>query len=140
MKKDLDEVKKPEIADGGDKSVIDQYIAGFSIYMQEKLREIRDVIKSSAPDAIEKIAYQMPTFYLHGNLVHFAGYKNHIGLYPTPSGIDSFKEELGCYKNAKGSVQFPIDKPLPLDLIRRIVEYRVEENIRKAADTKRKKQ
>lgn len=90
------------------------------------------MIKESAPDAEEKISYQMPTFALHGNLVHFAAHKNHIGFYPTPSGIEAFKEELSEYKGAKGSVQFPIDKSLPYELLSKIVKFRVAENIRKA--------
>lgn len=95
---------------------------------------IRKVIKESAPDAKEKISYQMPTFALHGNLVHFAAFKNHIGFYPAPSGIEAFKEELSVYKGAKGSVQFPINKPLPYELISKIVKFRVAENIKKAED------
>jgi uncharacterized protein YdhG (YjbR/CyaY superfamily) len=92
------------------------------------LYELRQTIREAAPDAEETINYQMPTFTLNGNLVHFAAFKNHIGFYPTPTGIDAFKKELSVYKGAKGSVQFPIDQPLPLALIRRIVEYRVKEN------------
>lgn len=118
----------------GDKTTftsINEYISTFPPEVQEILSSIRKVIKEAAPDAVEKISYQMPTFALHGNLVHFAAYKNHIGLYPTPNGIEGFKEELSAYKGAKGSVQFPIDKPMPYDLINRIVKYRVAENTRK---------
>ena len=111
---------------------IDEYILKFSPEVQEILKKLRKVIKESAPRAEEKISYQMPTFALHGNLVHFAAYKNHIGFYPTPSGIDAFKHELSEYKGAKGSVQFPIDKPLPYDLISKIVKFRVAENIKQA--------
>ncbi|MFW2487964.1 iron chaperone [Clostridium chromiireducens] len=118
---------------------IDEYILQFSPEIQEILETLRKVIKESAPDAAEKISYQMPTFVLHGNLVHFAAYKNHIGFYPTPSGINEFKDELSEYKGAKGSVQFPIDKSLPYELISRIVEFRVDENIRKAEDKLKKK-
>lgn len=118
---------------------IDEYILQFSPEIQESLKTLRKVIKESAPDAEEKISYQMPTFVLHGNLVHFAAYKNHIGFYPTPSGIDKFKSELSEYKGAKGSVQFPIDKPLPYELISKIVKFRVDENIRKAEDKLKKK-
>ena len=100
---------------------------------------LRKVIKESAPDAEEKISWQMPTFVLHGNLVHFAAYKNHIGFYPTPSGIDAFKHELSEYKGAKGSVQFPIEKPLPYELISKIVKFRVAENIKIAEDKLKKK-
>ncbi|EQB20626.1 hypothetical protein UNSWDHB_2051 [Dehalobacter sp. UNSWDHB] len=95
---------------------------------QEILRAIRNVIREAAPDAVEKISYQMPTFVLNGNLVHFAAFKNHIGFYPTPSGIEAFKQELAGYKGAKGSVQFPLNKPIPYELISKIVKYRVAEN------------
>lgn len=113
---------------------IDDYISKFPTEVQEILMTIRKVIKESAPDAKEKISYQMPTFALHGNLVHFAAFKNHIGFYPAPSGIEAFKEELSVYKGAKGSVQFPINKPLPYELISKIVKFRVAENIKKAED------
>lgn len=112
---------------------IDEYILQFSEDVQTILEELREVIKQAAPDATEKISYQMPTFYLHGNLVHFAAYKNHIGFYPAPSGIEAFKSELSMYKGAKGSVQFPINEPLPFDLISEIVKYRVAENLNKEA-------
>lgn len=118
---------------------IDEYISQFSPEVQEILQTLRRVIKESAPDAKEKISYQMPTFDLHGNLVHFAAFTKHIGFYPTPSGIATFQHELSPYKSAKGSVQFPIDKPLPYDLIRRIVEFRVAQNIEKAECQKKKK-
>jgi len=97
---------------------------------------LRAAIRAAAPDAEEKISYQMPTFALHGNLVHFAAHPHHIGFYPAPSGIAAFAEELAPYKSSKGAVQFPLDQPLPLDLIRRIVEFRVEEN-RAAAQARR---
>ena len=113
-------------------STTDEYIGLFPDNVQKILQEIRQVIKTAAPEATEKISYQMPTFYLEGNLVHFAAFKNHIGFYPVPSGIDKFKEELSQYKGGKGSVQFPLDKPMPYDLIRRIVLFRVEENLKKA--------
>lgn len=111
---------------------IDAYIATFSPELQEKLQSIRTVIQESAPEATEKISYQMPTFDLHGNLVHFAAFKNHIGFYPTPNGIDEFEEELAQYPRSKGAVQFPHDRPLPLALISRIVQYRVARNNEKA--------
>ncbi len=117
---------------------IDEYIALFPGEVQKKLEEIRAVIKSAAPDATEAISYQMPTFKLHGNLVHFAAYANHIGFYPAPQGIEKFKEELSKYKGSKGAVQFPIDQPVPLDLIRRMVEYRVQGNLAKATLKKKK--
>ncbi len=110
-------------------STIDEYIAGFPETTQKILQEMRAVIKAAAPDAKEKISYQMPTFTLGGhNLVHFAAFKNHIGFYPAPSGIEAFQQELAPYKHSKGAVQFPIDQPMPWELIRRIVEYRVAEN------------
>ncbi|MEF2966989.1 DUF1801 domain-containing protein [Paenibacillus sp. M1] len=121
---------------------IDEYISNWPADVQEILQTLRQVIKNAAPDAKETISYQMPTFALHGNLVHFAAYAKHIGFYPDPSGIEAFKRELSEYKHAKGSVQFPIDKPLPYDLISKIVEFRVAENKDKAASKlagKRKK-
>ena len=108
---------------------IDEYIATFPEDVQRILNELRQSIREVAPDAEETINYQIPTFTLNGNLVHFAAFGNHIGFYPTPSGMEAFKEELSAYKGAKGSVQFPVDEPLPLPLIRRIVEYRVKENL-----------
>ena len=111
---------------------IDAYIATFPAEVQRKLQEIRAVIKSAAPDATEKISYQMPTFFLKGNLVYFAAFKNHIGFYPEPRGIDEFKDELAVYASGKGSVRFPLDEPLPLELISRIVKFRVAENLKKA--------
>lgn len=107
---------------------IDDYINSFPEHIQNKLFEIRNAIKQEAPNAEEKFSYQMPTFFLNGNLVHFACYSKHIGFYPAPSGIEAFKNELSKYKYAKGSVQFPIDMPLPIELIKKIVKYRVEEN------------
>ena len=114
---------------------IDEYILQFAPVIQEKLNLLRKVIQESAPDAVEKISYQMPTFVLQGNLVHFAVFKNHIGFYPAPSGIDAFKHELMTYKTAKGSVQFPIGEPLPCELISRMVKFRVAEN-QKYAESK----
>lgn len=111
---------------------IDEYIAAFPQEIQIILQEIRAVIKESAPKAEEKISYQMPTFFLNGNLVHFAAFKKHIGFYPTPSGTEAFQKELSIYKGAKGSVQFPLDEPMPLKLISRIVKFRAAENLKKA--------
>jgi uncharacterized protein YdhG (YjbR/CyaY superfamily) len=111
---------------------IDEYIASFPVDVQKRLQEIRAAIKSVAPQATEKISYQMPTFYLNGNLVHFAAFKNHIGFYPVPSGIEAFKKELSKYAQGKGSVQFPLDQPLPLALIKKIVKFRVGENLAKS--------
>ena len=116
-------------------SSIDEYIAEFPPETQAVLKEMRALIKASAPDATERISYAMPTFDLNGqHLVHFAGYKKHIGFYPVPSGIEAFKEELEPYKSGKGSAQFPLGRPLPLDLIRRIVEFRVGETTGKAPE------
>ena len=119
-------------------NTIDEYIMGFPAPVQELLQELRAVIQKAAPDARETINYQIPTFVLHGNLVHFAAFKHHIGFYPTPSGIEAFEAELSAYEGAKGSVKFPIEKPLPFDLISRIVAYRVKENIARA-QSKRKR-
>ena len=119
---------------------IDEYIESFPQETQKILREICATIKAAAPQAEEKISYQMPTFFLNGNLIHFAAFKNHIGLYPTPSGTEAFKEEIAKYKNAKGSIQLPIDEPMPLKLISRIVKSRVAENLKseKPRSTKKK--
>ena len=106
---------------------IDAYISRYDEDVQAILQEFRRVIKEEAPDATEKISYQMPTFYLNGNLVHFALQKNHIGFYPSPSGVAAFKEELTEYKTSKGAIQFPLTKPIPYELVRRIVRFRVEE-------------
>lgn len=118
---------------------IDHYISTFPPDIQEILESIRAVIQEEAPDATEKISYQMPTFELHGNLVHFAAFKQHIGFYPTPRGIEEFQQELTPYKTAKGSIQFPLGKPMPYELIRRIVKFRVAENIEKAERKAKKK-
>lgn len=115
---------------------IDEYISSFPADVQRILMELRRTIQEAAPDAEETINYQMPTFTLNGNLVHFAAFKNHIGFYPTPTGIEAFQDELSAYKGAKGSVQFPIDQPLPLALIRRIVEFRVKENSQRKSKKK----
>jgi uncharacterized protein YdhG (YjbR/CyaY superfamily) len=118
---------------------IDEYIARFPRDVQKLLQQVRATIREAAPDAEEAIAYQMPTFRLEGNLVHFAAFKKHIGFYPTSSGIEKFEDELSAYKGAKGSVQFPLDKPTPLDLIGRIVAFRVKENLERAEAKRRKK-
>jgi len=118
---------------------IDEYIATFPEPIQNLLQEVRAAIKAAAPDAKEKISYQMPTFDLKGNLVHFAAFKNHIGFYPTPSGTEAFKDELAQYQAGKGSIRFPIDQPLPLELIDKIVKLRVAENLKKAELKSRKK-
>jgi len=118
---------------------IDEYISGFPVEIQEKLISMRETIKKAAPEAVENIAYQMPAFTHDGPLVYFAAFEKHIGFYPVPSGIEAFKEELSVYKQGKGSVQFPLDKPLPLKLISEIVRFRVEENRIKAELKKKKK-
>lgn len=112
-------------------STIDDYIAQFPAEIQVKLIQMRDLIHELVPEATEKISYQIPTFYLNGNLVHFAAYARHIGFYPTSSGISHFEAELSDYAYAKGSVQFPLDQPLPVDLIARMVTFRREENLAK---------
>lgn len=109
---------------------IDDYIASYPPEIQEKLQSLRKVIHEIVPTASEKISYGMPTFYLYGNLVHFAMQKAHIGFYPGPSGVSEFADELKGYKTSKGAIQFPIRDPLPFDLVRKITVYRVEENSR----------
>ena len=106
-------------------TTIDEYFNDFPKDVQAVLQQIRATVKEVAPEAKETIAYGIPTFTLNGNLVHFGAFKNHIGFYPTPSGIDEFKEELSKYKGAKGSVQFPLDKEMPFHLIRKIVLFRI---------------
>ena len=119
-------------ADQTTPSTIDEYIAGFPPDVQEILEKIRLTIRKAAPEARETIKYRMPTFTLKGNLVHFAAFKNHIGFYPVPTAIEQFKDELSVYQGGKGSIRFPLDKPIPYDLIRRIVEFRVKENLERA--------
>ena len=117
---------------------IDEYIAGFPKGIQNALKQIRATIKKAAPNAEEAIKYAMPTFTLHGNLVYFAAFKNHIGFYPVPSGIEAFEKELSIYKTGKGSVQFPLDQPMPLSLIAKIVKFRTGENLQKMKTRKKK--
>jgi uncharacterized protein YdhG (YjbR/CyaY superfamily) len=117
---------------------IDEYIATFPKEVQKKLNDLRATIKQAAPKAEEKISYAMPTFAQHGNLVHFAAYENHIGFYPAPRAIQEFKKELSKYEGSKGTVQFPIDGPIPLSLISKIVKFRLAENMEKAAAKKKK--
>ena len=111
---------------------IDAYIAGFPAEVQEILQRVRAVIRKAAPAAQEAMKYGIPTFVLNGNLIHFAGFKSHIGLYPTPSGIVAFKKELAGYASSKGAVQFPLDKPIPYALIEKITKFRVKENLARA--------
>lgn len=108
---------------------IDEYILLFPENIQKKMVELRAIIREQAPQAQEKISWRMPTFYLNGNLVHFAAHSKHIGFYPGASGIETFESEFTNYKHSKGAVQFPIDEPLPVELIKRIVKFRVEENL-----------
>ena len=110
-------------------AAIDQYIHGFPTPVRSRLRKLRATIQRAAPLATEKIAYRIPTFHLNGNLVHFAAFERHIGFYPGPTGIAAFRDALAKYKNAKGSVQFPHDEPLPLGLVAKIVKFRVSENL-----------
>ena len=117
---------------------IDGYIASFTREVQKILEELRATIRNAAPEAEETISYGIPTFTLNGNLVHFAAYKNHIGFYPSPAGIEAFKKELSVYEGAKGSVQFPIEEPLPLSLVTKIVKFRVKENAKRAKAKKKK--
>ena len=117
-------------------TTIDEYLASLPAHTRALLKELRAVIKKAAPDAEETISYNMPAFKLHGMLIWYAAFKEHIGLYPRASGIAAFKKELSVYKNAKGSVQFPIDKPLPLSLVSRIVKYRVKENLKEQSARK----
>lgn len=118
---------------------VDEYILNSPPELHERLEKLRKVIKEAAPDAGEKISWGMPTFILHGNLVHFAIHKNHIGFYPAPSGIEAFKDELAEYKSSKGAVQFPIAKPLPFELISNIVKFRAAENKKSAEEKLEKK-
>ncbi|MEI6060549.1 MAG: DUF1801 domain-containing protein [Bacteroidota bacterium] len=114
------------------KNEIDEYISGFPEETRVLLQQVRLAVRQAAPDAVETIKYAMPSFVLNGNLVHFAAFKNHIGFYPVPSGIEAFRKELSVFKGGKGSVQFPLDQPMPLGLIRKIVLFRVAENQTKA--------
>jgi uncharacterized protein YdhG (YjbR/CyaY superfamily) len=110
---------------------VDEYISSFPEYAQKKLKELRGIVKELVPQAQERISYQMPAFFLGGNIVYFAGFSKHIGFYPGANGIAAFEKELKKYKYAKGSVQFPIDEPLPVELIKRIVNFKVEINLQK---------
>jgi len=114
-------------------NTIDEYIATFPKQIQHILQELRRVIRESAPQAKEAISYQIPTFKLNGNLVHFAAFKDHIGFFPTSSGVAAFRKELSEYETSTGTIRFPLDKPMPFDLIRKIVKYRVSENLQQRA-------
>jgi uncharacterized protein YdhG (YjbR/CyaY superfamily) len=117
---------------------IDEYISLYPLDVQELLQKVRMVIMKAAPEAKEAIKYQLPTFVLNGNLVHFGAFKNHIGLYPAPSGLSEFKQELSVYESSKGSIRFPLDREIPFDLIRRIVEFRVMENLEQLSSKAKK--
>jgi uncharacterized protein YdhG (YjbR/CyaY superfamily) len=117
---------------------IDEYIEGFPPDVQKILQKIRLTIRKEAPDAEEAIKYQIPTFVLKGNLIFFAGFKNHVSVYPAPRGDEKFKKKLAAYEGGKGTVRFPLDKPVPFDLIRRIVKHRLAKNL-EAVKAKRKK-
>lgn len=119
-------------------ATIDEYIADFPEEIREILQKIRSTIRAAAPGATEKISYQMPTFYLEGNLVHFAAFKHHIGFYPTPSGIEEFVGDLEEYQTLKGAIQFPLDRPIPYDLFARITAFRVRQDLEKAQAKKKK--
>ena len=116
---------------------IDEYIAGCAPDVQEILQKIRVAVSKAAPDAEEKISYAMPCFAQQGNLVYFAAAKNHLGFYPTSSGVREFQSELTAYKTSKGAIQFPLGMPIPVALIRKIVQFRVQENLAKAAAKKK---
>ena len=119
--------------------LIDEYIAGYPVPVQKIMGKLRATIRKAAPKAEETIGYGIPTFKLEGNLVHFGAFKNYVRFYPAPRGIEEFKKELSVYKGAKGSVQFPFDKPLPLGLIAKIVKFRVKANLEKAKTKSKKK-
>jgi uncharacterized protein YdhG (YjbR/CyaY superfamily) len=112
-------------------NTIDDYIADFPIEIQDILEKVRATIQKAAPEAAEAIKYAIPTFVLNGNLVHFAAFKNHIGFYPAPEGMEEFDKEFSAYKKGKGSVQFPLDRPIPLELIAKITAFRAKQNSEK---------
>jgi len=118
-------------------SNVDEYIATFPEKIQSKLQQLRATVKNAAPQAEEVISYSMPAFKLHGTLVFFAAHTNHIGFYPHGSGIEDFRVQLSGYKVSKGTVQFPFDEPLPLDLIAKIVQFRLAENLQRAKEKKK---
>lgn len=117
--------------EGNSFKTVDEYIKSFPANIQIILKKIRSIVRECAPEAIEKISYQMPCFKLNHNLVYFGAFKDHIGFFPTPSGTDAFKRELSKYKSGKGSIRFPLNEPIPYDLIKKIVEFRVKEDLEK---------
>jgi uncharacterized protein YdhG (YjbR/CyaY superfamily) len=118
---------------------IDEYIVQFPKAVQTSLKELRAFIKAEVPESSEKISYGIPTFYLYGNLVHFAAFKDHYSIFPSPSGIDQFEKELEPYRTGKGTLSFPLDKPLPWKLIKKVLKFRKAENLEKAENKKTKK-
>ena len=114
-----------EVPDPRKNPEVDEYISQFPEEVRTILKQLREMILKESPDAIERMAYGMPTYTMRKNLIHFAGYQKHIGIYPTPDGIEAFKEELSSYKNSKGAVQFPLDTPMPWNLIQKMIQYRV---------------
>lgn len=120
-------------------TTIDEYIAGFPGEVRAAMKQLRTTIKKAAPDAEEAIKYQIPTFVLNGNLVHFGAYKKHIGFYPGSSGIEKFRKELSAYEGGKGTVRFPLGKPIPISLVSRIVRFRVRQNLERATAKRTKK-
>jgi uncharacterized protein YdhG (YjbR/CyaY superfamily) len=117
-------------------STVDAYISGFPVDVQVVLEQVRSAIRKAAPQAEETIAYGMPAYRLNGPLVYFAAFKHHLGFYATPTGHEAFAKELANYKQGKGSVQFPLDEPIPIDLITKIVKFRVKENLEKGTKKK----
>ncbi|MDR0383133.1 MAG: DUF1801 domain-containing protein [Spirochaetaceae bacterium] len=126
------EKTKPKIA------TIDEYIMGFEPAIQKTLKELRDFVKAEVPETTEKISYGMPTFCLNGNLVHFAAFNDHYGFFPTPSGINKFEDELAPYRTGKGTLRFPFNEPIPWDVLKKVIRYRVEENLKKASGKSKK--
>jgi uncharacterized protein YdhG (YjbR/CyaY superfamily) len=117
---------------------VDEYIAQFIPDVQKTLNEIRSFIKREVPEAMEKISYGIPTFYLNGNLVHFAAFKDHYGFFPSPSGIDQFEKELAPYRSGKGTLRFALDKPIPWTILKKVIRFRIKENLIKAEQKKEK--
>ena len=123
--------------EGRDMKSIDDYIETFEPKIKKTLIEIRNFIKSKVPEATEKISYGIPTFYLYGNLIHFAAFKDHYSIFPSPSGIDVFKKELAPYRSGKGTLSFPLDKPIPWDIIQKVLQFRLKENMDRAENKKK---
>jgi len=119
-------------------SSIDEYIAGFHADLRVILQKVRQTIHEAAPDAKEKIAYGIPTFALEGNLVHFAAFKEHIGFYPDPRGIEEFMDKLAKYRSGKGTIQFPLNEPIPYELIKEVTLWRVSDNLQRAEEKKKR--